>query len=126
MAKNTTAPQIPGGSPAASTVTSNQGDDNEYGTTGQDAGADHGSEEVTVPKSQLNELMAQIAALSSEVKTLKAAPAASAVAHRANPEADLPHQDEIDVTTLKSPVLTKQGWLVPETFGANPNANKAL
>jgi len=41
------------------------------------------------------------------------------VARRANPDADLPDQDDIDASALKSPVLTKQGWLVPDSFGSS-------
>jgi hypothetical protein len=72
-------------------------------------------ETVAVPKAQLDALLARVAAL-------EANPAP--VARRANPDASLPDQDDVDLSTLKSPVLTKQGWLVPTGFGANPNGQK--
>lgn len=74
-------------------------------------------ETVVVSKATLEALLAR-------VESLERAPA-QAAARRANPEADLPDADKIDLATLKTPVLTKQGWLVPEKFGANPAA-KAL
>jgi hypothetical protein len=70
-------------------------------------------ETVTVSKSELAALMARVNALESR-------PAAS----RAVKEENLPDQDSIDVSKLKRPVLTKQGWLVPEKYGSNPNAPK--
>jgi hypothetical protein len=70
---------------------------------------------VTVSKSEL-------AALLSRVAALEANP--SPAAKRANPDADLPDQDSIDIAKLKLPVLTKQGWLIPAGYGANPNGQK--
>jgi hypothetical protein len=75
-------------------------------------------EQVTVSKASLDALLARVAAL-------EAAPS-QAVRRVANPEAALPNQDDIDPSTLKNPVLSKQGWVVPETYGSNPNAPKAL
>lgn len=69
---------------------------------------------VTVSKTELAALMNRLSAL----EKAQAKPTAT----RANPEADLPDQDSVDLATLKSPVLTKQGWLVPEQYGAHPNA----
>lgn len=80
-------------------------------------------ESVSVDRSLLEALQAQIASLSSEVRTLRNnAPQSRQV----DPVAELPSADGIDVTKLKTPVLTKQGWLVPENYGANPNAPKAF
>lgn len=72
-------------------------------------------ETVAVPKAQLDALLARVAALEANP---------TPVARRANPNASLPDQDDVDLSTLKSPVLTKQGWLVPTGFGANPNGQK--
>jgi hypothetical protein len=76
------------------------------------------AEQVTVSKASLDALLARVAAL-------EAAPS-QAARKVANPTANLPDADSLDVATLKNPVLTKQGWLVPETYGSNPNAPKAL
>jgi hypothetical protein len=75
-------------------------------------------EQVSVSKASLDALLARVAAL-------EAAPS-QAARKVANPTANLPDADSLDVATLKNPVLTKQGWLVPETYGSNPNAPKAL
>jgi hypothetical protein len=80
-------------------------------------------ESVSVDRSLLESMQAQIAKLSSEVKTLRTSPGQS---RPVDPVADLPNADGIDVAKLKTPVLTKQGWLVPESYGANPNAPKAF
>lgn len=74
-------------------------------------------ETVTVSKATLDALLARVERLESA----KASPSARV----ANPEAELPHQDEVNPDKIKSPVLTKQGWVVPTNFGANPAA-KAL
>lgn len=81
-------------------------------------GADQApDEQVTVPATVLADLQAQVARLSQQVLT-----AGKPKISNVESEASLPNQDDIDVTKLKSPVLTKQGWLVPEKFGSNPNA----
>jgi hypothetical protein len=94
--KTPVAPQVPG----------------ETSTPVVEAQAD---ETVAVPKAQLEALMSRVAALESNP---------APVARRANPDASLPDQGEIDAEALKSPVLTKQGWVVPAGFGANPNGQK--
>lgn len=79
-------------------------------------------ETVAVPKSQLDAMMAQMAALTAKVQSMESRPAS----RRPDPVAELPSAEGVDVTKLKTPILTKQGWLVPETYGANPNAPKAF
>lgn len=112
MAKNTAAPQVPG-APTAPAAT----EDKATETTAPAAAAQNGdSETVTVSKSEL-------AALMDRVARLEAAPAAAAQ-KIANPDESLPDQDSIDLDTLKSPVLTKQGWLMPKGYGNNPAAPK--
>jgi hypothetical protein len=37
---------------------------------------------------------------------------------------ELPDIDSLDKATITSPVLTKQGWYVPHTYGTNPAAPK--
>jgi len=103
--KTPVAPQVPGETPTPAAE-----DQAPSATTETPA-----DETVAVPKAQLDALLARVAAL-------EANPAP--VARRANPDASLPDQDDVDLSTLKSPVLTKQGWLVPTGFGANPNGQK--
>lgn len=119
--KSTTPIQTPGASPAA--AAENTGSVAGEGTPTESAPAavveampDTG-ETVTVSKSELATMMAKMDALSDKVKHLESAPAA-AVVKRANPDAHLPDQDSIDPANLKSPVLTRQGWVVPESFGS--------
>jgi hypothetical protein len=81
-------------------------------------------ETVTVEKSRLDALLAQVADLSNKVRTIEAGKPVTG--KRVNPTENLPDAASVDVNALKSPVLTKQGWLVPDTFGSNPNAPKAF
>ena len=97
--KNTRNPQMPGAATAQEVDTS--------------ADTQTSDETVAVPRAQLDALLARIAVLEEK-------PAAK----RANPDAQLSDQDSIDLTTLKVPVLTKQGWLVPQDFGSHKNAPK--
>lgn len=108
MAKNTAAPKVPG-EPAVENTENQQP---EVLAETEAPQAPQGEETVTVPKSQLDALFARVAALESK-------PAAAP--RRSNPE-DLPDERDIDPKAIKSPVLTKQGWVVPETYGANPAA----
>lgn len=71
-------------------------------------------ETVVVSKSVLDEMMARIATLEAKKVT----------ARNNAPETKLPDQDDIDLETLKNPLLTKQGWLVPEGYGSHPNGKK--
>lgn len=80
-------------------------------------------ETVTVEKSQLEAMFDQMQALTAKVQSLESA---NRPVRAVNPEAELPSADGVDVTKLKTPVLTKQGWLVPESYGSNPNAPKAF
>lgn len=74
-------------------------------------------ETVVVSKASLDALMARL----DRLESAKSSP----ISRAANPDAELPHQDEVNPDQIKSPVLTKQGWVVPTNFGANPAA-KAL
>lgn len=123
MARTAAVPQVPGapvaeqspqvpGAPVAETTAPVAQD------VGQEAAAE--AETVTVSKAALDALMARVQALESN------ASAASAVKRVANPGASLPDQDTINPDEIASPVLTKQGWVVPTKFGANPNAQKGL
>lgn len=70
-------------------------------------------ETVTVSKSTLEALMSRIDALESRK-------ASKSVVQ----ETKLPDQDDIDPKSIKTPVLSKQGWVVPENYGENPAAKK--
>ena len=120
MARTAAVPQVPGapvdeqsqqvpGAPVAVETTA---------PVAQDASPE--AETVTVSKASLEALRARVQALESN------ASAASAVKRVANPGASLPDQDTINPDEIASPVLTKQGWVVPTKFGANPNAQKGL
>lgn len=111
MAKNVAAPQVPG-APVADPATDPAAADQPTANLEADG------ETVAVPKAQLEALLARVSALETAQKQ-------NPVAKRANPEADLPDQDTIDASALKSPVLSKQGWILPTGFGSNPAA-KAL
>lgn len=81
------------------------------------ASAPAAEETVTVSKASLDALMARVAALESHPAQVK----------RNTPRpTELPDESQFDVAKLKNPVLTKQGWLVPESYGANPSAPKAF
>lgn len=118
------APKVPGETvPAASNESKTVGDTSDASDV-QAAAAEPSGETVAVERVQLDNLLAQVAALSNKVRTIEAAKPVTG--KRVNPTENLPDASAIDTNTLKSPVLTKQGWLVPETFGSNPNAPKAF
>ncbi len=48
----------------------------------------------------------------------------SAAVNPAKPAEVLPDESEIDTRTIKSPVLTKQGYVVPEAYGTPAAALK--
>lgn len=77
---------------------------------------------VTIPAAQLAAMMQKLEALEARVM--------APVAKRVNPEAALPDADSIDLdkfnATAKTPILTRQGWLVPEQYGAIPEAKRKL
>ncbi|OGT02870.1 MAG: hypothetical protein A2143_05925 [Gallionellales bacterium RBG_16_57_15] len=83
--------------------------------------ADGGSNELSpgspVTQEQLNALLAQNADLMRQL-----AAAGKPKVRNASADADLPDQKSIDLATLKNPVLTKQGWLVPPEYGTHRNA----
>ncbi len=96
--KTPAVPKVPGETPAPESTTTETVE-----------------ETVSVSKSLLEQMASRLAVLEANP---------TPVARRANPDASLPDQDDVDVSKMKSPVLTKQGWLVPTGFGANPNGQK--
>jgi hypothetical protein len=67
---------------------------------------------VTIDRAQLDALMAKAAQADAMARPVKAG------------DASLPDQSTIDPTAIKSPVLSKQGWVVPAEFGSNPAAKR--
>lgn len=124
--RSTVTPRIPGEATPTEDQTAaldaNQPEDDallDAGAAGSDSAASTTATEetVTVSKASLDALMARVAALESQPVQVK----------RNTPRpAELPDESQFDVATLKNPVLTKQGWLVPENYGANPSAPKAF
>jgi len=110
MSRNA-APKVPG-EPVAETVQQPAGE-----PVAETVAAAAPEETVTVSKASLDALMARVAALESQPAQARKPAAAGA---------SLPDQDTINPDEIASPVLTKQGWVVPTKFGANPNAQKGL
>lgn len=71
---------------------------------------------------ELAALMAQLKALSAEVATLRA----GSTAKRSVERQEYPDAATVDPKKIKASVLTKQGWVVPESLGTHPNAPKAF
>ena len=74
---------------------------------------------VLVTQSQLDALIAQNNELMRKLEA-----AGKPRVRNASDDAALPDQSSIDISLLKSPVLTKQGWLVPPEFGTHKQAPK--
>lgn len=70
---------------------------------------------VTMSQAELQAMLNQAAAQGAAAVHRAAAP-------KANPDAELPDQSEIDPAKIKSPTLSKQGYVVPLGYGepANP------
>lgn len=103
MTKNTKDVQTPGANPSEPS-----GSNPENPTPVTSAG-----NEPTVA-----DLMAELAALKRKVEQQNR-PAPT----RKQADDSLPDSADIDQSKLKSPVLTRQGWLVPDDFGS-PAVNK--
>jgi len=73
-------------------------------------------EQVSVSKSVLETLLAEVASLKAKV--------GAAPAKRAAPVVDLPDQSEVDPDKIKTAVLTKQGYVVPTGYGSFPGEKK--
>lgn len=106
-------PQVPG-EPSKSTV--DQADQTAADTVAAADPAPAADEMVAVPKAQLDSILARLEAVESK-------PAATP--SRVAQETNLPDQKDVNPDKIKTPVLTKQGWVVPNAFGSNPAA-KAL
>jgi hypothetical protein len=64
--------------------------------------------------------------MQAELAALRAAKAAQVTApkRQADPSESLPDQSSVDPNAIKSPVLTRQGWVVPTEFGTSPAAKR--
>lgn len=76
------------------------------------AGETSGPETVTITKEALDALIAQAAAGQAANRP--------AVVR----QAELPDQSQVDSSKIKQSQLTKQGWVVPDNLGSNPNGQK--
>lgn len=119
MAKTPAAPQVPGAIPPAADPAPSTAPEPTQ-PVAEDAGPAPEADTVAVPKAQLDALLAKMADLEAKVA---AAPAAAARPPKTESDA-LPDQSSVNPDAIKSPVLTKQGWVVPTDFGANPAAKR--
>jgi hypothetical protein len=83
-------------------------------TTGADIPFDEMTEMAQM-RAQMAAMMQQNASLQAAVNNLARGVQASRPV-----VAELPSLSDLDAATITSPVLTKEGWFVPETYGANP------
>ena len=110
------AVQTPGEDTQATTEGATEGTENTGATeTTEGAGTPTVAELMAIIKQQAD----QVAGLTAAVQNLNRAQSPAA---RVTEE--LPDIDSLDKATIKTPVLTKSGWFVPETFGANPNLQR--
>lgn len=104
-------PQVPGESTAPES-TDTDTDQSQPTTTEADAGDDSAPAAASDPKDD------EIAALRAELSRCYSALTKAGIplpsANPAAAEDALPHSSDIDHDTLTSPVLTKQGWLMPK------------
>lgn len=104
------AVQTPGEDPQATTDTVDQAE------TGGEATQETKAEPTVADLMKIIEHQAaQMAGLNAAMQNLSRA---QTPASRVTEE--LPDIDSLDKTGIKTPVLTKTGWYVPETFGTNP------
>lgn len=122
MATTKRAVQTPGEDPQATTEGAAEGTEN----TGITENTEGAKDKNPAAEPTVAELMAiikqqadQVAGLTAAVQNLNRAQSPAA---RVTEE--LPDIDSLDKATIKTPVLTKQGWYVPETFGSNPNLQR--
>lgn len=108
MSQKHAKPQMPGGASEGTQADTQAIDE-------PNAPVEQAGDVVTMPRAEFEALSRRLAAVEAQ-QTRKMPNAAR--------EAELPNADNIDQSTLKSPVLTKTGWLVPEKFGSHPNAPK--
>lgn len=106
MAKTSPTPQIPGEPVAAPAAAADPV------TTDTTA-------EGTVSVSQV-----EFEAMQAELAALRAAKAAPAPKRPAEPSDALPDQSSVNADTIKAPVLTRQGWVVPTEYGTPAAAKR--
>ncbi len=83
------------------------------------SGADEPLDEMAQMRAQMAAMMEQNAALQAAVTNLaRGVQAAKPVTQ------DLPNMADLDLSTITSPVLTKDGWFVPPSYGSNPAIQK--
>ena len=79
------------------------------------AAGEPGAKNVTMRQTELQAMLNQAAAQGAAAVHRAAAP-------RADPDAELPDQRDVDPAKIKSPTLSRQGYVVPLNYGepANP------
>jgi hypothetical protein len=83
------------------------------------SGADEPLDEMAQMRAQMAAMMEQNAALQAAVTNLaRGVQAAKPVTQ------DLPNMADLDLSIITSPVLTKDGWFVPPSYGSNPAIQK--
>jgi hypothetical protein len=109
-------PRVPGAVPVTPAETA---ETREAATTGADdvvKPAETVETTVTVSGEEFAAIQAKLAQLESAVKAGGGAGAAAKRAQRQN----LKDAAEIDAAKLEKPTLSRQGWIVPPSFGGNP------
>lgn len=124
MPRNPTAVQTPGETPTAPAAGQPSADAFQaVGTNlSDDAGPADGAtnEELRAMVAAQN---AQISAMMAAVTQLQANQVRQAPTARQSQEAALPDSANLDIDAINkgnTPVLTKQGWIVPPAFGTDP------
>jgi len=79
-------------------------------------------ETVTVAKGTLEAMQAQMDAMAAQLTKLDGARPVV----RKGVGLNLPDQDTVDPDKIKTPVLTKQGWVVPTEYGSAPKDKRML
>jgi len=91
-------------------------------------GADTESLDTKATKTQMideiNRLAEQNKALQAQIEKQAAGNEQAAMSRGARSSRNLPDAANIDQSVLRHPVMTKQGWLVPQNAFAAPNAGK--
>lgn len=118
MPRNPTAVQTPGETPTAPAAGQPAAD--AFQAVGTDLSGDEPAAEED-PK--VIALQAQVSALMAAVTQLQANQVRQAPTPKQSQEAALPDISEVDLKAINegnTPVLTKQGWVVPVNFGTDP------
>lgn len=124
MPRNPTAVQTPGETPTAPAAGQPAAD--AFQAVGTDLSGDEPADEsgdVAQMRAMIAAQNAQISALMGAVTQMQANQARPAPSTKVSQEDALPDTKDVNVAAINagnSPVLTKQGWIVPPAFGTDP------